>query len=273
MNETGIADREVPVEQRRRQELHEQLLRQVGRVGADHHQFAVRHVDHAHQPEDDRQAQRHQHQHRALRQAAEHVADAARHVLPALDRAQRRVAGRGQRLVRLASRRSRGSPARAREEPSCAEPTTAARRASPAGVAGCWPPLESASSLSSWLSTSAVADARLVSVAARARSAARLAALGLSPALITAARRRCGIGIAEVQHGHRARAPSVRSLAGAEWSARQVALGDDGRAGERLPRQRIERGAPLAALAIIDEDGDQDQAALPGVDVAADVVA
>ena len=37
----------------------ETLLRDKRRIGADHHQLAMGHIDDAHQPEDDRQSQRH----------------------------------------------------------------------------------------------------------------------------------------------------------------------------------------------------------------------
>jgi hypothetical protein len=44
---------------------------QVGDVGADGEEFTVGHVDHAHLPEDDGQAQRHQQQHAENREAVE----------------------------------------------------------------------------------------------------------------------------------------------------------------------------------------------------------
>ena len=57
----------------------------VGRIGADHHQFAVSHIDHAHLPVDDRQAQRHQDQDRAERQPVGEIAAPADPVLVTLD--------------------------------------------------------------------------------------------------------------------------------------------------------------------------------------------
>ena len=47
------------------------LLRQPGGIGAQHHQLAVRHVDHAHHPESDRQPDGGQNQHRSQRQPEE----------------------------------------------------------------------------------------------------------------------------------------------------------------------------------------------------------
>jgi hypothetical protein len=54
----------VEVEGARGRYCLEQVLHQVGGIGADHHQLAVRHVDDAHQPVGDGQAQRHQQQDR-----------------------------------------------------------------------------------------------------------------------------------------------------------------------------------------------------------------
>ncbi len=51
----------------------EQVLHDVGGVGADHDQFAVRHVDDAHQAVGDGEAQRRQQQDRAEAHAAEHA--------------------------------------------------------------------------------------------------------------------------------------------------------------------------------------------------------
>ena len=62
---------QVPAEQRGRQPGLKDALHDVGGVGADHHQLAVRHVDHAHQSVGDGQAQRGQKQHRAQADAAE----------------------------------------------------------------------------------------------------------------------------------------------------------------------------------------------------------
>ena len=51
----------------------EELRCQVGHVGAKRHQLAVGHVDHAHQPEHDRQADRHQQQNREQADSVEHL--------------------------------------------------------------------------------------------------------------------------------------------------------------------------------------------------------
>ena len=51
-------------------------LHDVGGVGAEHHQLAVRHVDDAHDAEGDRQADRDQHEHRSEAQAEEQRLDA-----------------------------------------------------------------------------------------------------------------------------------------------------------------------------------------------------
>ena len=53
----GNSDDQVPVEQSGR-EVAQALLHQPGDVGAEHDQFALRQVDHPHQAEDDRKADR-----------------------------------------------------------------------------------------------------------------------------------------------------------------------------------------------------------------------
>ena len=58
--------------------LGHQQLHDVGRVGAEHHQLAVRHVDDAHDAERDGQADRDEHQHRAEAQAEEQRLDRRR---------------------------------------------------------------------------------------------------------------------------------------------------------------------------------------------------
>ena len=55
-NATGIAASRYAVERAGQRSAAEQVLDDVGRVGADHHQLAVRHVDDAHQAVGDRQA-------------------------------------------------------------------------------------------------------------------------------------------------------------------------------------------------------------------------
>ena len=72
--EAGIADQDVAVEGAGRVGP-EQVLHDVGRVGADHHQLAVRHVDDAHQAVGDRQAERDQQQDRAEADAGEEHAE------------------------------------------------------------------------------------------------------------------------------------------------------------------------------------------------------
>ena len=62
--------KQVPGHQRRQVSL-EEVCRQVGRVGAECHQLAVRHVDDAHQAEHNRQPERHQQQDREQTQAVE----------------------------------------------------------------------------------------------------------------------------------------------------------------------------------------------------------
>jgi len=72
----------------------ENRLRHVGRVGADHHDLAVRHVDHAHQTVGDGEAQRGDEQHGAEAEAAEKRAEKVhpeKIVLRRGDRAARRL--------------------------------------------------------------------------------------------------------------------------------------------------------------------------------------
>ena len=77
----------------------EQVLHDIGRIGADHDELAVRHVDDAHQPVGDREAERGEQQDRAERDAGEERCRSA--LAPreaAFDRAQA--------LLRLARRSS-----------------------------------------------------------------------------------------------------------------------------------------------------------------------
>ena len=69
---------QVPVETRPGRYFWNTALHHIGGVGADHHQLAVRHVDDAHQPVGDGQAQRHQQQDGAQADAAEDGAHACR---------------------------------------------------------------------------------------------------------------------------------------------------------------------------------------------------
>ena len=66
----------------------EQQLDFVGRVGADHHQFAVGHVDHAHLAKDDRQSECHQDQDASQREAVEKILGPCDFPLVPLDRLQ-----------------------------------------------------------------------------------------------------------------------------------------------------------------------------------------
>jgi hypothetical protein len=107
-----------------RQVLPEQVLHQVGGIGADHHQLAVRHVDDAHQPVGDGQAQRHQQQDRAQADAGE------QHAQP-LAPGQARLHGVQRRSARRAPR----------HRPRRSAP--AARAAASAWPAGCCRPAAS----------------------------------------------------------------------------------------------------------------------------------
>ena len=60
-------------------------LHDIGGVGAQHHQFAVRHVDDPHHAERDGKPDRGQHQHRSQAQAEEQGLDAAVEAAPAVD--------------------------------------------------------------------------------------------------------------------------------------------------------------------------------------------
>jgi hypothetical protein len=85
--EEGDRDRsqQVPVE-RARQIGPEDALHGPGRIGADHQQLAVRHVDHAHHAIGDRQAERGEQQDRAERQAGEGAPEIVGPRQPLLDR-------------------------------------------------------------------------------------------------------------------------------------------------------------------------------------------
>ena len=93
-------------ENRRADVLRHERLHDVGRVGAEHHQLAVRHVDDAHHAERDGQADGDEHEHRAEAQAEEQRFDAASRATArgrcAMTRGRR---GRPDRCVR--SRRTR----------------------------------------------------------------------------------------------------------------------------------------------------------------------
>ena len=93
-------------------------LHDVGRVGAEHHQLAVRHVDDAHDAERDRQADGDEHEHRAEAQAEEQRLDAG-------------VERRAHRSMRSTRRRRPPPGRRRRARRSCRRATS--RRAPPAG--------------------------------------------------------------------------------------------------------------------------------------------
>ena len=92
---SGNAIGERPLRQRRRQ----QALHDEGRVGAEHHHFAMRHVDDAHDAEGDREADRGEQQHRRRRDAVPEVlqrrSSKARRVLIAASAASRGGLERG----------------------------------------------------------------------------------------------------------------------------------------------------------------------------------
>ena len=136
----------------------EPVLHDEGGVGAERHQLAVGHVDDAHQPEDDGEAERHQQQDRRERRALEDRLDASGQQVPALDaldrdaappcRSRRRGAGvrrepleRRQRVRRVQRRRaSRPRPPRAAGSPARRRISASAssRRGAPSGRAP-WP--------------------------------------------------------------------------------------------------------------------------------------
>jgi hypothetical protein len=80
-----------------------ELLHDIGRVGAQHHHLAVRHVDHAHHPEGDGEADGGQEEDRAQADALEQALDHAEEPLAALGRGHRRVKG-GAELGRAVGR-------------------------------------------------------------------------------------------------------------------------------------------------------------------------
>ena len=77
----------------------EQELHLISRVGADHHQLAVGHVDDTHQPEGDGQPERHEDEHRTERQSAKNVAEAIDRFLVGANGRERLPARLGQRRV------------------------------------------------------------------------------------------------------------------------------------------------------------------------------
>ena len=83
------------------QEFPEQELTHIGGVRANHQQFAVRHVDDAHQAEGNRQAERRQQQHTAERDAVKQIADKLSTLQPTVDFAQRGHHRDPHRLVRF----------------------------------------------------------------------------------------------------------------------------------------------------------------------------
>ncbi len=94
---------EIPVERARRI-LPECVLHDERRVRADHQELAVRHVDDAHQPVGDREAQCREQQHAAEADPGEHGAGELAFALAAVDRADRTLRGGAQLSVGLAER-------------------------------------------------------------------------------------------------------------------------------------------------------------------------
>ena len=82
----------IPVELVRRKMPREEELHFVRGISPEHHQFAVGHVDHAHLPVDDREAQRHQDQNRSGREPVGQIHAQADPVLVPLDRLDRLLA-------------------------------------------------------------------------------------------------------------------------------------------------------------------------------------
>ena len=115
-------DGERPVEQPGRG-IADHLLHDEGRVGAEHHHLAMRHVDDAHHAEGDGEADRGEQQHRAER-------DAVPDVLAGLPQRERRI-----RSGRCRLRRRRGSARRRRRAAGAAAP---ARRGRPAPRSSRW---------------------------------------------------------------------------------------------------------------------------------------
>ena len=97
--------REVPVERAGKLRA-EEVLHDVGRVGADHDQLAVRHVDDAHEAVGDREPERREQQDRAQAHAREERGPRAARARAALD------------LCRLVPRRARTSASGSRMPPS-----------------------------------------------------------------------------------------------------------------------------------------------------------
>ena len=101
-------------------------LHDVGRVGAEHHQLAVRHVDDAHDAERDRQADGDQHQHRSEAQAEEQRLDAANRAC-AHDRSRARPPPRPCRTVSSVSTKLPSATCSSSARAGCALPARAGR--------------------------------------------------------------------------------------------------------------------------------------------------
>ena len=112
-------------EDRRADVLRHQRLHDVGRVGAEHHQLAVRHVDDAHHAEGDGEADRDEHQHRAEAQAEEQRLDGA--VEAARELSMRERAPPRARRARAASGSREVLPSGA-ARPGARQPVADARR-------------------------------------------------------------------------------------------------------------------------------------------------
>ena len=126
-------------------------LHHIGRVGAEHHQLAVRHVDDAHDAERNREPDGDQHEHRAEAQAEEQRLDA-------------RVERRARSIDSTASAAARLTPCRARRTlPSSDCSSSAASRLRTSGRRRCDSVATAASRASGSLPSSA-ASARPVSI-------------------------------------------------------------------------------------------------------------
>ncbi len=109
----------------------EQVLDHVGRVGADHDQLAVRHVDDAHQPVGDGEPQRSEQQHAAEAHAAEDAPDHLAGGEAAVDRVQRHFRLGAQLAVLLDEFVRPSSRPAAAAASGCAGPGSRRARGSP----------------------------------------------------------------------------------------------------------------------------------------------
>ena len=210
-------------EDRRADVVRHRELHDVGRVGAEHHQLAVRHVDDAHDAERDRQADRDQHEHRAEAQAEEQRLDARIERARAIDRAHGAAAAAcrtaASRLGEAAVRRS----SRAARRAGCAPPAAAGRRASRRRRAApaASPPSSAASARP--VSISAFTPAS-VSTPTRCRSSAMLGSSSERSISLTAASRTRGVRARQIEARDRRLAALVAGGCSCRsWSGRRAA--------------------------------------------------